>query len=171
MLLQVFKEWDDYQNSKSRNSGIDGTLSTWSARLVFITASKNQLLWTWSCKFSNSEIMTDTQNLGNQELMVSFPHRSHKHTASKNHKLSTCSYKFSKVEIITEWKSLQTGIDGKRSTACAHVEIINASENHLLSTCSYKLFEWDWVPRVQTSQLRNWMVTLHVVRTSSIHLS
>ena len=78
MLLRVSKKRDYDRESKSRKLGIEETPSTLCAQVVPIEAIKTQLLWTCSYKFSKSDIITESQNVGNQELMRRASHRAHK---------------------------------------------------------------------------------------------
>ena len=75
MLLQVYKGWGYDWESKSPKLGIDGKLPSPCVKVVLITASKNHQLLTWSYKFSNSEISTETQTVENHEFMGSAQHR------------------------------------------------------------------------------------------------
>ena len=141
MLSEVFKERVYDRESKSRKRGIDGTSFKPWTKIVLESDSKNHLLSTCAYKFWKTENITQSKNLGRQELMSGTPYRAHKWNWAQLLK-TTCFNMLS--QVFKGWdydrgsKSRKSGIYGTRSTPCAQLALVKARKNHLLSTCSYK---------------------------------
>ena len=156
MLLGVFKEWTYSPEQKSPKSGIAVTCLTPCAQLVLMTASDNHKPSTGSQWFPKSEIITESQNLGIQELMGRGPDRAQKWCSSKlvrtiyfPHTLKS----FQRVTIspkvkISEYRNWWVAPDALRSTRTEQ-----SLWKPLLSTCFYKF--WKSENMTQSQNLGN----------------
>ena len=72
----VNKQWKKEIKTKSQNIG-NQEFTPPCAQVKLITAGKNHVLYNMLLQVSKSDIMTDSQILGNQKLMGRAPHRAH----------------------------------------------------------------------------------------------